>query len=140
VRERGWLADAARLSVIVPVHNAAQYLQACLESLAAQTRPIDEILFIDDGSTDDSAAIIERHARAHPAVRLLRGAKRGAAAARNTGLEHASGDWIAFADADDWVEPQMYERLLALAQRHDLDMALCNGRYHYEGRQPDRPI
>lgn len=134
------MSEAARLSVIVPVHNAERYLPACLESLVAQTRPIDEILCVDDGSTDASAAIVERYARGHPAIRLLRGARGGAAAARNAGLERARGDWIAFADADDWLEPQMYQRLLALAEANDLDMALCNGRYHYEGREPDRPI
>jgi len=134
------LSEPARLSVIVPVHNAERYLPACLDSLVAQTRPVDELLCVDDGSTDGSAAIIERYARKHPAVRLMRGPQRGAAAARNAGLERASGDWVAFADADDWLEPQMYERLLALAQAHDLDIALCNGRYHYEGREPDRPI
>lgn len=134
------MSGAARLTVIVPVHNAERYLPACLESLVAQTRPIDEMLFIDDGSSDASAAIVERYARAHSSIHLLRGAKRGAAAARNAGLERASGGWIAFADADDWLEPQMYERLLVLAQSNDLDMALCNGRYHYEGREPDRPI
>ena len=134
------MPDAARLSVIVPCHNAERYLPACLDSLVAQTRPIDEILFIDDGSTDGSAAIIERYARAHPAIRIVRGPQRGAGAARNAGLEHASGNWIGFVDADDMLEPGMYERLLTLALANDLDMALCNARFHFEGREPDRLI
>jgi glycosyltransferase involved in cell wall biosynthesis len=134
------LADVARLSVIVPVHNAERYLRACLDSLVVQTRPIDELLLVDDGSTDDSAAILERYAGLHPAIRILRGPRRGAAGARNTGLERATGDWIAFADADDWVEPDMYRRLVSLLEKNSLDIALCNARYHYEGRAPDRPI
>jgi len=134
------VSGAARLSVIVPFHNVERYFQACLESLVAQTRPVDEILLIDDGSTDDSRGIAERYARANPAMRVVPGANRGAAGARNAGLGLATGDLIAFADADDWLEPNMYERMVDLLQHQNLDIALCNGRYHYEGREPDRPI
>ena len=131
---------AQTLSVIVPIRNAEHYLAACLDSLVAQARPIDEILLIDDHSTDESAAILERYARTHSQMKVLNGPRRGAAGARNAGLEHATGDWLAFVDADDWVEPDLYARLLSMAQRYDLDMALCNARYHFEGREPDRPV
>jgi glycosyltransferase involved in cell wall biosynthesis len=128
------------LSVIVPCRNAEPYLSACLDSLAAQTRPIDEVLLVEDGSTDGSAQTLARYAGKHPSFRILDGPRAGAAGARNTGLEAARGDWIGFADADDWLEPRMYERLLGLALEHDLDMALCNARYHYEGRKPDHAL
>jgi heptose III glucuronosyltransferase len=129
-----------RLSVIVPVRNAEPYLSACLESLAAQTRPIDEVLLIDDGSTDGSGETLRRYCARHPNFVIIPGPRRDAAAARNAGLEQATGEWLGFADADDWLEPQMYARMLELATRQDLDIALCNARYHFEGREPDRPL
>jgi glycosyltransferase involved in cell wall biosynthesis len=131
---------ALQLSVVVPVHNAEAYLRTCLDSLLAQTRPIDEIVVVDDGSTDGSSGILEEYARRHGSIRVLRGPQRGAAGARNAGLDAVSGDWIGFVDADDWIEPQMYDELLRAAVAQDLDIALCNGRYHYEGRKPDQPI
>jgi heptose III glucuronosyltransferase len=129
-----------RLSVIVPCRNAEPYLATCLESLAAQTRRIDEVLLVEDGSTDGSADTLRRFAQRHPNFILLDGPRVDAAAARNAGLERASGDWIGFADADDWLEPDMYERLLGLAEAQQLDMALCNARYHFEGRRPDHAL
>jgi heptose III glucuronosyltransferase len=124
----------------VPFRNVERYLQACLDSLFAQTRPIDELILVDDRSTDDTAAIAERAARARPNVKIIRGPGRGAAAARNLGLQHATGDYLAFADADDVLEPDMYERMVRLLERENLDMALCNARYHFEGREADRPV
>lgn len=129
---------AQRLSVVVPVRNAAPYLPACLESLLAQTRPIDELLLVDDGSTDGSSEILRAHAARHANIRILPGPRHDAAAARNAGIERASGDWLAFADADDLAEPRLYETLIALAEAQGLDMALCNARLYFEGREPDR--
>ncbi len=136
----GGSTDATRLSVVVPFHNVERYVQACLDSLFAQTRPIDEIVMVDDRSTDDTAAIVERAARSHPNLKIIRGAGRGAAAARNLGLQHAMGDYLAFVDADDFLERDMCERMALLLEREHLDMALCNARYHFEGREPDRLV
>lgn len=127
------------LSVVVPVYNVERYLPACLDSLLAQTRPIDEIIAVDD-STDACPRILEAYAARHPALRVVRGPGRDVNAARNLGLDLARGEWLAFVDADDWVEPNMYERLVSAAVRHDVDMALCNARQHFEGRQPDRRL
>lgn len=128
------------LSLVVPVHNAAPWLRACLDSLLTQTRSPDEIIAVDDRSTDGSAALLAEYASRYPALRIIAGDGKGAAAARNLGIDHASGQWIAFVDADDWCEPDMYRRLLDMAISADLDIAVCNGRYHFEGREPDRPI
>jgi len=133
-------AAVARLTVIIPVHNAAPWLRVCLDSLLAQSRPIDEIIAVDDASTDASQKILAEYARICPQLKILQSNGVGASGARNAGLDAATGDWLAFVDADDWVEPQAYEQMLALAQTHKLDMALANGRYHFEGRIPDHLI
>lgn len=128
------------LSLVIPVYNVAPYLRQCLDSLCAQTRPVDEIVVVDDGSTDDCPAILAEYAARMPQLRVVRQENGGLSAARNTGMAHATGRYLAFVDSDDFVAPQMYERLLAMAQADDLDVALCNADYHFEGREPDRPI
>jgi len=139
-KHRPQLTPQSKLSVIVPVYNVARYLPICLDSLLAQSRPLDEILLIDDGSTDACPAILSEYAAGHPSLRVIRRENGGLAAARNTGLDAASGEWVGFVDSDDWVVPTMFERLLALANDHALDIALCNGLYHFDGRRADAPI
>lgn len=128
------------LSLVIPVYNVAPYLATCLDSLLAQTCPIDEIVVVDDGSTDDCPAILAGYAERLPQMRVIRQENGGLSAARNTGLRHAQGKYLAFLDSDDFVAPQMYEHLLAMAQVDDLDIALCNAFAHFEGRENDRLI
>ena len=131
-----------KLSLVVPVYNVAAWLPPFLESLVAQTLPASEfeIIAVDDGSTDDSPQILKDFSARLPNLSTVRRENGGLSAARNTGLEHAAGQWIAFADADDLVLPGTYARWLALAEADRLDMLVGNGFYHHEGRQPDRPI
>ncbi len=129
-----------RLSLVVPVYNVAAYLPRCLESLAALTPPADEIVVVDDGSTDECPAILAAWADKLPQMRVIRQENGGLSAARNTGLAHAKGKWLAFVDSDDFVDPEAYGRLMEMAEADDLDMALMNAEYHYEGRRPDAPI
>ncbi|MBI4985082.1 MAG: glycosyltransferase [Rhodocyclales bacterium] len=130
-----------KLSVIVPVYNALSFVANCLDSVLAQGLPNMEILCIDDGSTDGSAAILDDYAARHPALcRVEHRANGGASVARNAGLDACRGQYIAFVDADDWIAPDFLGRLLDLALRHDLDMAHGNGIFHFEGRQADYPI
>lgn len=135
----GGRGEPATLTVVVPVYNVERYLPACLDSLLEQTRAIDEIIAVDD-STDACPRILAEYSARHPALRAVRGPGRDVNAARNLGLDLARGQWLAFVDADDMVEPRMYERLTALAARHDLDMALCNARQHFGGRRPDQRL
>ena len=128
------------LSLVVPVYNVAPFLVQCLESLAAGDSPDTEIILVDDGSTDDCPAILARFAAQYPRMRVVRRENGGLSAARNTGLEHASGEYVAFADSDDYIEPDYYTRLLALARNRDLDLVHGNGFYHFEGRREDHPI
>jgi glycosyltransferase involved in cell wall biosynthesis len=128
------------LSVVVPVYNVAPFLERCLASLAAQNLDGMEIVLVDDGSTDDCPAILARYAAQHTEMRVIRQDNGGLSAARNTGLDHIGGEYVAFVDSDDWIEPGYFRRLLDLARAKNLDMAHGNAMYHFEGRREDRPI
>lgn len=112
------------LSLVVPVYNVAPYLRCCLDSLFAQTRAADEIIVVDDGSTDGCPAILAEYAAKAPKIRVIRQENGGLSAARNIGMANAGGRYLAFVDSDDFIVPAMYERLLTMAQADDLDRAL----------------
>ena len=118
------------VSVIVPVYNVSEFLPRCLESLLGQTLTEMEVLCVDDASTDDSAAVVRSFAEKDCRVRLLEQEHQGVSAARNLGLENARGEFVAFVDADDWVESTMLERLVSKAE--DCDVAVCSAQVHYE--------
>jgi CDP-glycerol glycerophosphotransferase len=100
------------VSVVVPVYNVAPYLPECLESLLAQRRVELDIVVVDDGSTDDSGAIADRYAAEEHRVRVVHTDNHGLGAARNEGLRHISGEYVAFADSDDVVPPAAYDKML----------------------------
>jgi glycosyltransferase involved in cell wall biosynthesis len=110
---------APTVSVVIPVYLSERYLAEALGSILGQTRPPDEVLVVDDGSPDASAAIAE----GFPGVEVLRRANGGVSAARNTGIAAATGDLLAMCDADDRWEPTKLARQLAvLAERPDVDV------------------
>ena len=125
------------LSIVIPVFNATPYLPQVIDSLLAQQLVPDEVIFVDDGSTDDSSAMIARLGAGLPCLRVIRQDNQGQAVARNVGLRHATGRYLAFLDADDVVERDMYATLVGMAEREQLDIAMCNAWNFYEGRKPD---
>jgi CDP-glycerol glycerophosphotransferase len=112
-----------RISVVVPVHNVAAYVEPCLESLARQSMEDLEIVLVDDGSTDESPVLAERFAARDGRFRLLRQANAGQGAARNNGIGHATGELLAFVDGDDVVPPRAYEVLAGALARSGSDFA-----------------
>lgn len=115
-----------KLSIIVPVYKAEKYLHKCVDSLLAQTVEDFEIILVNDGSPDGSLAIMEEYAAAYPdKLRCLSTENGGQGRARNLGIEIARGDWLGFVDSDDWVEPDMYEKLLTAAEAEGADLAVC---------------
>lgn len=132
--------NSPRLSLVVPVYNVAPYLPKCLESLAALDPGADEILVVDDGSTDDCPRILDEWRDRLPHMRVIRQANAGLSAARNTALEVARGRYLAFVDSDDFVSPDAYGNALQLAEAESLDMVLLNANYHFEGREVDYAI
>lgn len=125
------------LSLVIPIYNVGAYLPACLDSVVAQTRQPDEIIAVDDGSTDQCPAILADYAKRLPQMRVVRQTNAGLSAARNTGMDHATGTWLVFLDSDDRLDPKHCETALDMARRDDLDIALFNGWFDFEGRQPE---
>lgn len=115
-----------KISVIVPVWNAHEYLNRCVDSILAQTYKNLEVLLVDDGSADDSLEICRRYAEKDSRVRVFHKENGGQGSARNYALERATGDFVGFVDNDDWIFPTMYERLHGLMAEHDADVGRCD--------------
>lgn len=116
---------APLISVIVPVYNVAGHLAACLNSLLGQSLSDFELIVVDDGSTDDSRAIAEQTLGADPRARLIPQANQGLSGARNTGLDQARGQFIAFVDSDDRVMPDFLMRLWQALEDSGADWVAC---------------
>ncbi|MBD5454954.1 MAG: glycosyltransferase [Lachnospiraceae bacterium] len=114
------------ISVIVPVYNTVEYLPRCVDSIRRQTYRNLEIILVDDGSTDTSGAMAEKFALEDKRVRVFHKENGGSSSARNLGIEKARGDYIGFVDSDDYIEPEMYERLLSVALSENLPMVQCS--------------
>ncbi len=113
------------ISIIIPVYNTEKYLRKCLDSIINQTFIELEIILINDGSTDLSGVICEEYSRIDERIIVLHQENGGVSSARNRGLSIANGKYIGFVDPDDWVEPDMYERLHQLMTEHQTDIAAC---------------
>lgn len=127
-----------KISVILPVYNVAADLPRCIDSILAQTYPNIEIVTVDDGSPDNSGAILDDYAAKYPNIRVIHKENGGVTSARLRGIEEATGEWIGFVDGDDEIEPDMYARLLKNAVEYDADISHCgyqmcfaDGRVHY---------
>ena len=118
-----------KVSLIIPVYNAAPYIEACIASLMAQTMDEIEIIFVDDHGTDDSIRIAQAYVTAHPCDKLFRFLSTphnmGPGPARNVGIEASRGEFIGFIDSDDVVTPDFCEKLYSAASTHDADLAYC---------------
>lgn len=113
------------ISVIIPVHNAGAYLHECLDSVLGQTHSALQVIAVDDGSTDNSAAILASYASLDRRVEVIHlQAHSGVSEARNAGIRRVTGDWLAFVDADDAIAPHALESLLKTAQRGQADAAV----------------
>ena len=110
-----------RFSIIVPAHNAAETLEATVDSVRSQQEPDWELVIVENGSSDDTASVAQRLAHRDPRIRVLTSTKRGVGAARNLGLAAASGTWVLFLDADDWIDPSAMAKVTTiLRDRPDL--------------------
>ena len=105
---------APLISVIVPVYNIKNLLPKCVESIAKQTYPSLQIILVDDGSTDGTGRLCDEMATKDKRIQVFHKENGGSSSARNLGIEHAKGDYLGFVDSDDYIEPDMYEKLMAV--------------------------
>lgn len=113
------------VSIIVPIYNTERYLSKCLESIRTQTYPNIEVIMVDDGSTDGSNSVASSYSEADNRFRLFSQKNAGVSAARNRGLDVAEGEYILFVDSDDWLEPQMIEKLVYNMIEYSTDISSC---------------
>lgn len=113
------------VTIIVPVYNVHAYVGECVESLLHQTYTNLEIILVDDGSTDGSGAVCDEYAEKDSRIRVIHQENQGPSAARNAGLDHASGEYAAFVDSDDVVASVFTERLYRLLRKYHADIAAC---------------
>ncbi len=124
------------ISVIVPVYNVEDYLEECLESIIHQTYKNLEILIVDDGSTDSSCKIYSEYEKKDNRIRVIKKKNEGLSSARNEGLQHAHGEYIGFVDSDDYIDLNMYERLLAACENNRSPIAVCHAVAFKDGKSP----
>lgn len=111
-----------KLSVVIPVYNAENYIERALESVLGQTYPVYEAVCVDDGSTDGSLQVLRAYAQRDRRVKVIHKDNGGSTSARKAGVQETQGDYLTFVDADDFIEPDMYAELMALAVRYKADL------------------
>ena len=115
-----------KVSVIVPVYNTENYLRKCLDSLVNQTFKDFEVIVVNDGSSDNSQNIINEYISKYPFIKAFRKENGGISSARNTGLNYATGEYIAFVDSDDYVEMFFLEKMYEKAINSNSDVVICD--------------
>ncbi len=114
-----------KISIIVPIYNVEKYLNQCIDSIINQTYKNLEIILVDDGSPDNCPKICDDYQKKDNRIKVIHKQNGGLSDARNAGLEIATGDYIGFVDSDDYIAPDMYEKLLLLAESKDCEIAVC---------------
>ena len=121
------------ISIVLPVYNAEKYLRKCIESVIEQTYPVWELIIIDNGSEDGSYHICQEYAKKEERILLLHQYQnKGVSVARNLGVEKATGHYVTFLDADDWVAKDYLEQLIKIAKETQSDMVVCNFQKIYD--------
>lgn len=128
------------ISVIVPVYKAEKYLDRCIQSIIDQTYENLEIILVDDGSTDNCPAMCDAWAEKDSRVQVIHKENGGVSSARNMALDCATGDYVTFVDADDWVEPNAVEILLEQAVSTGSDIVVGNYYFDYVDKSDSQPL
>ena len=123
-----------RLTVIIPIYNVEKYLNSMVECILPQLQQNDELLLVDDGSTDKSGAICDNFAARDERVQVFHIPNGGVSSARNFGLLKASGEYVQFADSDDFIEPNMYARFSEIVDTYHPDIVMCGSLQINTGR------
>ena len=114
------------ISIVIPVYNAEEYLEKCIDSILAQTYPDWELVLVDNGSTDESMEICRAYAKRDVRITAFHQYRnQGVSVARNLGMERCTGEFITFIDADDWVKKDYLEKLAKMQKKQNADMVIC---------------
>lgn len=122
------------ISIIVPVYNSEKSLRRCIDSILAQTCQELQVILVEDGSKDNSKQICEEYAERDSRVLFVHKANEGVSMARNKGIELAKGSYIQFVDSDDYIAPDMCEKMLHAVEKSGADLAVCGFHHLYAGR------
>ncbi len=126
------LSALPKISVVIPVYKVEKYLKRCLDSVINQTYKNIEIICIDDGSPDNCPAILDEYAKKDNRIKVVHQKNMGLSGARNAGIDLAKGEYIGFVDSDDYIAPDMYEKLYNALIKEDADISMCNFTKVYE--------
>ena len=118
--------DNNKVTILIPAYNVASFLPKCLETVLGQTYTDLQVVVVDDGSRDDTLAVANAYAEKDVRLEVYHQGNLGVATTRNNLLDHVKGDWVLFVDADDWIELDMVEYLVNLAQGHSADFVMCD--------------
>ena len=122
----GIFSNMPAVSIITPVYNTEKYLSKCLDSIQKQTFTDFEVILIDDGSTDSSPRILDDYAEKEARFKVFHKKNKGVTAARKTGIQYASGEYIVWVDSDDWIEKTHLEQLYRAVTENGADICVCN--------------
>ena len=128
------------ISVIVAAYNIADYIERGIDSIRNQTYRNLEIIVVDDGSTDDTGVLCDRIASEDPRIQVIHKENSGPAEARNVGVARAKGSYIGFVDGDDWIDSDMYEKMLGALKEQHADIAICRYRRVYKTHTEDQSV
>lgn len=115
-----------KISILVPIYNAEEYIEKCLESIINQTYKNIEIVLVEDGSTDNSMQIIKKYEKQDNRIKIISIKNNGVADARNKAIENATGEYLTFVDSDDYIEKDYVETLYTNLKKYEADIAVCN--------------
>lgn len=121
-----------KISVVVPIYNVEKYIRKNVDSIINQTYKNLEIILVDDGSKDNSSNICDLYKKKDKRIKVIHKENGGLSSARNAGIEEATGDYVAFVDSDDYIEPNMYEEMYEASQKFSCDIVTCSYKYVYD--------
>ena len=131
------MKNEIKVSIIVAVYNASNYLDKCLTSILKQSLKEIEIICIDDGSTDSSLEILQKYSKKDERFKVISQSNMGASAARNRGLEKAKGEYFIVIDSDDWIEEEYLEKMYERAKENELDIVICDMKFKFNDSKKD---
>lgn len=132
--------NTPKVSVIVPCYNREKYIEQCIGSLLSQSLNDIEIIFVNDGSTDNSRGIVANLAKNDERIQIIDQPNQGVATARNSGLKHASASYIMWCDSDDMFDPKMCEKMYSTIINETVDVAVCGMKLQYDGSKKQKEI